>query len=76
MFVSANGADLNLFYSTSPIINNLYDAPLRMAIASSVEVDENGDGLVDRFETSLSMPLAPGEQIYGFSAVFYHQVDI
>ena len=73
---TATGGPLNLFYSTSPTVNQLYGPNLRAPILQSGALDVNNDGLMDRLEVGLQMPLGVGESVYGFSAVFYHDVAV
>ena len=73
---STSGSPVNLYYSTSPTISSLNEGSLRVPIVQSAELDDNLDGRVERIELGIKMPLAPGEQITGFSAVFYHEVKL
>jgi len=73
---ASSGQPVNLYYSTSPIINQLYSSSLRMAKLSSIEQDDNNDGKVDRLELALLFPLSPDEQVSGFNAIVYHTVTI
>lgn len=56
-FSATSGTPLNLFYSTSPTINQLYNRDLRTPLLQSGELDDNGDGLIDRLEVGIQMPL-------------------
>lgn len=73
---STSGDDVNIFYSTSTTINNLYESTLRIPILRSAELDDNLDGITDRFEISMAMPISSNERIFGFSAIFYHDVKL
>jgi transmembrane protein 231 len=67
-----NESPLSLSYSTSPKINDLYSDSLRMSVFRSNEVDENNDGVMDRLEVGIQVPLGTDESITRMSAVFYH----
>jgi len=73
---SGNGDALNLFYSTSPTINQLNSESLRIPILKSVELDDNRDGLTDRIEVNVQMPISKQEKILGASGLFYFDVQI
>ena len=70
------GTPVNLFYSTSPTINGLYANNVRTPILQSGTLDDNNDGLMDRLEIGIQMPLGISESITGFSALFYHDVSV
>lgn len=67
----SEGSLLSLFYSTSPAINQINSDYLRIPVFQSSELDDNRDGITDRIEINLQMPLSPFENIYGFSALIY-----
>jgi len=71
IFYGSDGAPLNLFYSTSAQINELYSESLRIPLFQSAELDDNRDGRTDRLEFGIQMPLAPTETIHGFTALVY-----
>lgn len=71
IFYLSDGAPLNLFYSTSAQINELYSESLRIPLFQSAELDDNRDGRTDRLEFGIQMPLAPTETIHGFTALVY-----
>lgn len=66
---------MNLYYSTSSTINQLNYANLRMPLFQSAEFDDNRDGLTDRLELSMQMPLATNESIYSFNSIVYFDVQ-
>ena len=53
-------------------INNLFSNTLRMAVVRSSEVDQNNDGLLDRLEIGVQLPLKSTESITGIQALFTH----
>ena len=55
---TASGDDVSLFYSTSSAVNDLFSGNLRTPIVKSAELDDNADGMVDRIEIGLTMPLS------------------
>ena len=65
-----------LYYSSSSILNQQHNRFLRIPILQTAEIDDNVDGIVDRIEVSLNMPLAPEEDVTGISAVFLHDVKL
>lgn len=67
---------MNLFYSTSLQINELYTEHLRIPLFQSAELDDNRDGRTDRVEIALQMPLAPQETIHGFTALVYFDTKV
>jgi len=73
---TSNGAPLNIFYSTSPTINKLNAARLRIPLFQSAELDDNRDGYTDRIEIGIQMPLAPTESVLGFTALVYCNVQL
>lgn len=48
---------------------------LRFAKLSSVEIDENDDGIVDRLELNIQSPISKYEAVTGFSSIVYHEVE-
>lgn len=76
MIFFSDGAPLNLFYSTSLQINELYSEHVRIPLFQSAELDDNRDGRTDRVEIALQMPLAPKEQIHGFTALVYFNTKL
>jgi hypothetical protein len=45
---SKNGGPLQLFYSTSPTMNQLQNHQLRVPVLTSAELDDNRDGIPER----------------------------
>lgn len=66
----------SLYYSSSSILNQQHSKFLRIPILQTAEIDDNQDGIVDRMEVSMNMPLAPEEDVTGISAVFLHDVKL
>ena len=67
---------VNIFYSTSSAVNDLFSEHLRTPIVKSAELDDNADGMVDRIEIGLTMPLSSSERITGFTSIIYHDVEL
>ena len=66
---------LSLYYSTSPTINTLYEDYIRYPLVQSSEVDVNQDGLIDRLELNIQMPLQSYEEIHSINCFVYHNVQ-
>lgn len=73
---ASTGQPINLFYSTSPIINQLYESTLRAGRIASIEQDDNDDGKIDRLEINILYPITYDENIHGISAIIYTDVQI
>ena len=71
-----SGAPFNLFYSTSPTVSQLYEKYLRIPILRSAELDDNRDGVMDRLEVGIQMPLGVNETVTRMDALFYHTATI
>lgn len=65
-----------MFYSTSVAVNELFSDHLRVPILQSAELDDNKDGVTDRIELGLIMPLEVTERITKFSCLIYHDVEL
>jgi len=70
-----SGAPLNIFYSTSAAINNL-NSNIRIPLFQSAELDDNRDGITDRIEVNIQMPLGFNESITRMDALFYETMTI
>ena len=66
---SDTGKPFSLYYSTSSNLNPLHGESVRSAVVQSASFDDNHDGLNDRMELSLAMPLKPSERVSGMSAL-------
>jgi len=73
---STTAAPFALYYSSSSILNQQHSNNLRMPVLQTAELDDNRDGVVDRMEVTMNMPLSPGEQVTGLSALFLHDVKL
>lgn len=75
---SASGSSLpfSLFYSTTPALNILHGDSVRSPVLQSAEFDDNLDGITDRIELSVRMPLAPKETITGMSTIMMTDVAL
>ena len=72
-----SGSDnFNLYYSTSSVLNQQQGSTLRSGIIQSATFDDNHDGIVDRLELQVSMPLLATEEVHGMSATFFHDVKL
>ncbi len=67
---------LILYYSTSPKLNQMHNKNFRSAMVQSAELDDDRDGINERIEFTMRMPLAPDEQVTGMTAVLLHDVVI
>lgn len=65
---------MNLFYSTSPKINQYFQGNLRIPVFRTAELDDNNDGVLDRLNVGIAMPLSGKEVIKKISALFYYDV--
>lgn len=75
---SADGTQfpLNLYYSTKNALNNLNNNYLRVPIFKSAELDDNRDGVTDRLEIGIQMPLQVSETINSFSLLCHFDVKL
>jgi hypothetical protein len=76
MFIHSEKSPISLFYSTTPVLNNLNAHNMRTALVQSAELDDNRDGITDRIELSMQMPLASDEEITSFSALVFCDVKL
>lgn len=60
-----------IFYSTIRSVNAMKSENLRMASVKAREVDQDLDGVMDRFYLDAQLPLQEGEQIYGIQALLF-----
>lgn len=67
---------MNLFWSTSSLINQLYSNSLRSSSIKSLEVDDNRDGSTDRLEINLLIPLSDDEKITSFDALIFSEIRL
>jgi hypothetical protein len=67
---------MSLFWSTSPGINQLYSSSLRSSTIKSLEVDENEDGLTDRLEINLLIPLSDDESITSLDGLIFSEIKL
>ena len=72
----SSGTPLNIFYSTSSTVNQLYGANVRVPVLQSAELDDNRDGVIDRLEINVKMPIGINETITRFDALFYHTATL
>jgi len=69
------GQVFTLMYSTNPTINQLYST-FRIPTIRSAELDDNRDGIIERLEMSINLPLQDYELIYGFTAMVYYNCKL
>ena len=70
-----NGVPMTLYYSTSPVLNQLVDN-VRIPVFQTAEIDANHDGLPDRLEASMQLPIAQNETMLGVTALFLHDITL
>jgi hypothetical protein len=71
-----DGKYFQVQYSTNQQINSLYPSNTRIPILRSSELDDNRDGIMDRLELSVLLPLLPGESILSFSSILYEDIQL
>lgn len=59
------GVPKEIFYSTMNSANAVRMDSVRMAAVKSIEIDDDLDGLMDRFRLTSLIPLELGEAVYG-----------
>lgn len=64
------------YFSTSPFVNSLFSSDLRTPIFRSAEMDDNRDGITDRLELSVQLPVSSTEKITGFTTLVYFDVQL
>ncbi len=72
----SNNEPFHIFWSTSLPINQLFSSSLRPSTIKSLEVDENNDGVTDRLEVNLLVPLKEEERITSFDSLLFSEVRI
>ena len=73
---TASGSPFNLYYSTSSVLNQHKGSMLRPAVIQSASHDDNNDGVMDRLELNVKMPLLANEEVHGFDAIFFHDITL
>jgi hypothetical protein len=76
LILVSDGTSMSLFWSTSPGINQLYSSSLRSSTIKSLEVDENEDGLTDRLEINLLIPLSDDESITSLDGLIFSEIKL
>lgn len=71
----SNKESLNLYYSTSSTMNDLYEKQLRIPLLRTREIDVNLDGKIDRIELNVQVPLEIGETIHSFTGCVYTDIQ-
>lgn len=74
--MKSTGNPFALYYSSSSILNQQHSNNLRIPVLQTAEIDDNRDGIIDRMEVIMNMPLQPDELVTGMSAVFLHDVKL
>ena len=72
----SSSTPLSIFFSTSSSINDLYSNYLRPIIIRSVEVDDNRDGVMDRLEVGIQVPLGINETVSRMDLLLHHTVTL
>ena len=67
---------LNLYYSSSNKVNALMQERARMSVLKSAPFDDNMDGILDRLEIGLQMPLYNYENVTSISGMVSHSVRL
>lgn len=67
---------MSLYYSTNAYLNQLYSEKVRFPILKSAMLDDNRDGIMERLELSVALPLQSHEYITGFDVVSYYQSQL
>ena len=57
-------------------MNELFSEHLRIPFVKSAELDDNFDGITDRVELGVVMPIKASESIKKFTALVYHDVEL
>jgi hypothetical protein len=65
---------LLLYYSSSSKLNQMNGKHFRPATIQSAELDDDRDGINERLEFNMIMPLAPTEQVTGVTAMLLNDV--
>lgn len=73
---TADSKPFSLYYSTSSNLKAMHGSNVRSPLIESAEFDDNKDGINERIDISLKMPLKPTEQISGMSAIFVYDVTL
>ncbi len=66
------GKPQEIFFSTMSSANNILVSRLRMASVKTLEVDDDMDGQMDRFQITSLIPLETGEAVYGVQVGFFN----
>jgi hypothetical protein len=73
---STTGAPMSLYFSSSATLNSMHGDNFRSAVLQSRTADDNLDGIPERLEVSIKMPLKNTEEITGMSVALFHDVSI
>lgn len=65
------GKPQEIFFSTMSSANNILVNRLRMASVKTLEVDDDMDGQIDKFQITSLIPLEIGEAVYGVQVSFF-----
>lgn len=72
----ATGSPLSIVFSSMASLNHLFQAKLRVPAVATLDLDQNRDGLTDRFQLQALMPLRPGERILAAAFVAFFDVRL
>ena len=67
---------LLLYYSSSSKLNQMHGKEFRPATIQSAEFDDDRDGINERLEFNMVMPLGADEQVTGVSAILLNDVTL
>jgi len=73
---SGSSQPFSLYFSNSPALNILHSDSLRSPVLQSAEFDDNLDGITDRIEVSVQMPLQSTETISGMATMLMTEVEL
>ena len=67
-------APFSLYFSSTPDLNKLHTSQLRSPVMKSAEFDDNHDGINDRIEITMTMPLQSTEEVTSFNGMVLFDV--
>lgn len=72
----SGGEDLKLYFSTETLLNDVHNHLLRPGLISSSEVDDDLNGLTDRLDLSIKLPLSSDDSITGLDMLVFYEVTL
>jgi len=73
---SNDNSAFSLYYSTSESLKSHHSGIIRSPILQSAEFDDDRNGVNDRIEFTMSMPLKPTETISSMNALIFYDVAL